>query len=321
MLCGNGRTTGPVYDDMRAALGSALLTCAMAATSCTVNVDSQALIERDEKRFSVKGTPDLNLTTFDGAIEIRSWDQPGVLVEIEKRGPSRESIDGLVIKVTQDGDRIAVDVKRPKSESLSGFGFHQSASAKLIVSVPPQTNIVARSGDGAIKIERVAGKLELSTGDGSIRASDVDGDLRLNTGDGSVHVSGAQGRVQVETGDGSVEVAGSLTAVRLHTGDGSIVCRADARTAMSDDWEIATGDGSVTVYLPEDFSAELDARTSDGGIRNELRLRPLPAEAEEGAARQEHDESSRRAVKGRLGDGGRMLKIRTGDGAIRLRAS
>jgi hypothetical protein len=291
-------------------------------TSCVVNVDSQALIERDEKRFTVEGTPDLHLTTFDGALEIRSWDQPGVLVEIEKRGATREAVDGLIVQVTQEGDRISVDVKRPKSETLSGFGFNQSASAKLVVSVPQRTNLVARSGDGSIKIERVAGRLELSTGDGSIRASEVDGDVRLTTGDGSVHVSGAHGKVQVETGDGSVEVAGSMTAVRLHTGDGAIVYRADDRTAMSDDWEITTGDGSVTLYLPEDFSAELDARTSDGGIRNDLDVGSLTAEAEEGAiSREQPDEHSRRAVRGRLGQGGKTLKIRTGDGAIRLRAS
>ncbi len=307
---------------MRLALACGLFASSVAMTSCVVNVDSQALIERDEKRFTVKGTPDLNLATFDGAMEIRSWDQPGVLVEIEKRGATREAVDGLIVQVTQEGDRISVDVKRPKSETLSGFGFNQSASAKLIVSVPQKTNLVARSGDGSIKIERVAGRLELSTGDGSIRALEVDGDVRLSTGDGSVHVSGARGQVQVETGDGSVEVAGSMTAVKLHTGDGAIVYRADDRTAMSDDWEITTGDGSVTLYLPQDFSAELDARTSDGGIRNELRAGSLTAEAEEGASgREQHDENSRRAVRGRLGAGGKTLKIRTGDGAIRLRAS
>ena len=34
------------------------------------------------------------------------------------------------------------------------------------------------------------------------------------------------------------------------------------------------------MYLPPDFGAELDARTSDGGIRNELRV-ASQAEAEE----------------------------------------
>jgi hypothetical protein len=92
---------------------------------------------------------------------------------------------------------------------------------------------------------------------------------------------------------------------------------------MSDDWDITTGDGSVTMYLPPDFNAELDARTSDGGIRNELHAGSRMAEAEEGAGsnRRDRDEESRRALRARLGGGGKLLKIRTGDGAIRLRAS
>ena len=281
---------------MRVALAFGTFAFSVATTACVVNVDSQALIERDEKRFAVNGTPELNLATFDGAIEIRSANESGVVVDIEKRGATREAIDGLIVNVTQEGDRITVHVKRPKSETLTGFGFRPSASAKLIVSVPERANIVARSGDGAIKVERVAGRLELSTGDGSIRASDVGGDIRLNTGDGSIHVSGAEGELEVGTGDGSIEVAGSVTALKLHTGDGAIVYRADNRTIMSDDWEITTGDGSVTVYLPEGFSADLDARTSDGGIRNELQVGALNAEAEEGTARQQ-DENSRRVVR------------------------
>jgi Putative adhesin len=310
---------------MRFAVACGVLASSLAAASCVVSVDSQALIERDEKRFSVKGAPNLNLTTFDGAIEIRSWDQAAVLVEIEKRGATREAVDSLVVEVQQDGDRISVEVKRPKSETFNTFGFHSSASAKLIVSVPQRTDIVARSGDGSIRVERVIGKLELRTGDGSIRASDIDGQTTLTTGDGSVHVDGAQGRLEVDTGDGSVEVGGTLTAVKLHTGDGSIVYRADVRTVMSGDWEITTGDGSVTMYLPQDFSAELDARTSDGGIRNELHAAMPNAEAEDdsarGSERRDRDDSSRHALKARLGDGGKVLKIRTGDGSIRLRVS
>ena len=121
-LSGNGRTAPAVYAGMRIALAWGLLASSVAATSCVVNVDSQALIEREEKRFSVKGTPNLRLSTFDGAIEVRSWDRPDVLVEIEKRGPTREAVDGLVVQVEQDGNRIAVEVKRPKSETLQRFG-------------------------------------------------------------------------------------------------------------------------------------------------------------------------------------------------------
>jgi DUF4097 and DUF4098 domain-containing protein YvlB len=283
-------------------------------TACVVSVDSQAQIVRDEKRFAVNGIPDVHLTTFDGAIEIQAWDRADVAIDVEKRGATREVVDGLEIKSSQQGNRIELEVKRPRTESFSGFGFHQSASARLIVSVPRDVNIVARSGDGSIVIERVSGRLELRTGDGSIRASDVGGELILDTGDGSVTVDGARGLLDVDTGDGGVNVSGRLTSVKLHTGDGSIVYRAEPGSEMSDNWEITTGDGGVTLYLPAGFGADLDAHTGDGSIRNDLDV----VSSEE--ARGDKDER-RRTLRGRVGAGGKQIRVRTGDGTIRLRPS
>jgi DUF4097 and DUF4098 domain-containing protein YvlB len=285
------------------------------AAGCVVSVDSQGQIVREEKRFTVSGVPDLHLTTFDGSIEIQAWDKNDVAIDVEKRGATREAVDALEIKSSQEGNRIELEVKRPRAETFSGFGFHHSASAKLLVSVPRDVNIVARSGDGSIRVERVNGHLELRTGDGSIRASDVGGELVLDTGDGSVTVDNARGKMQVETGDGGVNVTGRLTAVRVHTGDGSIVYRAEPGTEMSDNWDISTGDGGVTLYLPGGFGAELDAHTGDGAIRNDLGI--------VGGLENDHAEraEARRTLKGRLGSGGKEIRIRTGDGTIRLRPS
>ena len=325
VLFWNAALPRAVYGGMRFAIACGVLASSLSATACMVSVDSQALIERDEKRFTVQGTPAISVTTFDGSIEIRSWDRAEVLVEIEKRGGTKEAVDALVIDAKQDGNRVTVDVKRPKAESLSGFGIHHSASAKLVVSVPSTTDVVARSGDGSIRIERVTGRLDLGTSDGSIRASDVTGELTFHTSDGSVHVDNAGGALDVDTADGSVEVSGNLGAVKLHTGDGSIVYRASGATSMTDDWSFTTGDGTVTLYLPQGFSAEVDARTSDGGIRNDLQVGPVRAEADgspaAGGPGQDREESSRRALHAQLGSGGKVLKIRTGDGSIRLRAS
>jgi DUF4097 and DUF4098 domain-containing protein YvlB len=278
------------------------------ASACVVSVDSQGQIVREEKRFSLDGAPDLQLSTFDGSIEIQSWDKREVLVEIEKRGPTREAVDSLQVESSRTGDRITVEVKRPRSESFRGFGFHVSSSAKLIVNVPQKSNIVARSGDGSIRLERIRGRLELRTGDGAIRVVDVGGELRLNTGDGAITVDGAEGRLELETGDGGVNVEGTLSAVKMHTGDGSIVYRAVRGAAMTDDWDISTGDGSITLYLPEGFGAELDAHTGDGAIRTDLSL-----------AVDRGTEHNKRTIRGRLGDGGKRLRLNTGDGSISLR--
>jgi hypothetical protein len=80
---------------------------------------------------------------------------------------------------------------------------------------------------------------------------------------------------------------------------------------MKGDWSMTTGDGGVSLYLPSDFAAELDAHTGDGSIRTELEISRDTGDGEK----------ARRTLKGRLGAGGRTLRIRTGDGSVRIKAS
>lgn len=287
---------------------AAVLSAGLLSSGCVV-VDSQAHIAREEKRFTVSGTPELTLTTFDGAIEIRSGgDAKTVLVEIEKRGPTQDGIDQLRVETKQDGNRITIEVKKPAREMVL-FGIGTTPSAHLTVTMPREGNVTAKSGDGAIKIDGVHGRLDLHTGDGSIRGHDLDGELKFSTGDGSVTLDAANGDLDVDTGDGSVSVSGRPGVVKLHTGDGSITFRAASGTTMTDDWSMTTGDGSVVLYLPRDFGAELDAHSGDGSIRNEF------------AAERGGGETSEHTVRTRLGSGGKALRIRTNDGSIRLKAN
>lgn len=295
---------------MKCPATAAVLLGALSA-GCVVTVDSHSEILREEKRFSVSGTPEVRVATFDGSIRVSSWDKPEVLVEIEKRGPSREAVQGLVVTARQTGSVIELEVKRPRSESFSGIGLHRSASAALIVTVPRAANVRARSDDGSIRIERVSGRLELRTGDGSVRASDVSGELTIDTGDGSVTVDDAEGRLAVETGDGGVSVSGKLSVVKLHTGDGSVTYRAAPGSKMADNWEITTGDGAVSLYLPAEFAARIDAHTGDGRITNDLGIDQLE--------RGDTDSRTRRTLQGTLGEGGKLLRVRSGDGSIRLK--
>jgi DUF4097 and DUF4098 domain-containing protein YvlB len=288
---------------------AAVICASVVLGACVVSVDSQAQIVREEKRFTVRGIPEVRLTTFDGAIELRGSERDEVLVEIEKRGATKEAVDALQVTSTQEGNRVEVEVKQPRSESFA-IGFGGSGSARLIVSLPHRANIVARTGDGSIRLDDLNGRLELRSGDGSIRVANASGEIRLHTGDGSIIVERAEGTLDLDTGDGGVNVSGKMSAVKMHTGDGSIVYRAEPGTVMSEAWDITTGDGGISLYLPDDFDAELDARTGDGSIANDLTIGAADTVTEQ-----------RRALKGRLGSGGKTLRLRTGDGAIRLRRS
>ena len=285
-----------------------LLGIAAASSSCVLSLDGDSIREtaRVEKRFTVTGTPDLSLITFDGSIEVRAWDRAEVVVEIEKRGVDKVELDSIEIKADQSGDRISIEaLKPPKGRAVIRLGT--SPSAKIVASVPQKCNVLARSGDGTIAIERVTGKLEVDTGDGSVRGSDLGGQLRAHTGDGSMKFESITGPVDIDSGDGSVSLSGKLPAVRLRTGDGSVTVRAEDSSVMSGDWEVRTGDGGVTIELPDGFNAELDAGSGGGSVRVEDLGLTLSGE------------QTKRQVRGKLGSGGYVLKVRTGDGTVTIK--
>ena len=301
---------------MKSGLSAAVALSAGTLLAGCVVVDSQGHINREEKRFTVTGAPELHLTTYDGPIEIHSEDDTRtVVVEIEKRGPTKEALENVRVETKQEGNRIDVEVKKPEHEVIFlGIG-HMTPNAKLIVTMPRDGNIFAKSGDGSIRVDRVRGHLDLRTGDGSVHGNEIAGQISVSTGDGSVTLDSTEGDLDVDTGDGSVRVEGKLTGVKLHTGDGSVTVRAESGSAMKDDWSIATGDGGVVVDLPSNFGAELDAHSSGGTIRSEFR-------ADSDSDDHDRDRESRKhTLRGKIGGGGKTLKIRTGDGSIRLKSS
>ena len=291
-----------------------LLACAsltaitFGAPACVVNVDHEAYIERAEKRFTVAKTAELHLYTFDGAVEVRSWDRPEVVVQIEKRGQDKEAVAKIEILSEQKGDRLQVEARHTARSSWGGFGVFHSPSARLIASVPRQTNLVVRTADGSVLVERVDGRAEIRTDDGSIRMTEANGEILAETADGSIQLEDVSGRVEARTGDGTVRLSGTPSVVRARSGDGSVVMRIRRGAVMTEDWMVATGDGTITIELPDDFNAEIEADpSSDGRVRNDLTLASFTGGTREA-----------RALKGTLGQGGRKLVVRTADGSIRL---
>ena len=286
-----------------------LLAVTATTVACEINIDREGYIEREEKRYPAEGVVDVHLYTFDGQVEIRSWDRAEVLVEVEKRGQDKDAVSKIQVVADRTGKRIQVEARHPGGRTVFiGIGSHRSPSARLIATVPRKTNLVVRSGDGSIVAERVDGRLELRTGDGSIRATETAGELLAETGDGSIQLDEIAGRVEARTGDGTVRVTGTPTVLRARSNDGSIVLRIRPGAVMADDWMVATGDGSVSAELPDGFNAEIECDPgSDGRARSELTLINVCGGTREN-----------RVLKGRLGTGGKLFTLRTGDGTIRL---
>jgi hypothetical protein len=290
-----------------------IVSSVLALAACEVNVNSEGVVARDVKTFTVSGVPDVHVETFDGAIDVHSWDRNEVEVEIEKRAIDQGLVDEMRVTAEQEGDRIVVKVSGPSSYERRGItiGLDIGPSARLRIALPRNANLEARSADGAITVEDISGTVKLNTGDGSVRLSRVSGEMVVRSGDGTIRLDDVSGKLDLETDDGSISGEAAPTGLRAHTGDGSIRLELGENSKMDDDWDIQTSDGSIILTLPADFAAELDAESRDGIVR--ASHPGIAKETGEGAG-----DERRRSMRATLGSGGKVLRVRTGDGSIRI---
>jgi DUF4097 and DUF4098 domain-containing protein YvlB len=280
---------------------------AVAASGCVINVDADQVVVREEKQFKVGPGAEVTLDTFDGSIQVQSWNQAEVRVEIEKRGPDREIAAALEVRFSQDGNRVRVEAPKPKvAREFVGFGNYSGPSVTFIVRLPQNVKLTAITHDGAIDVDKVTGAVTLRSGDGSIRANGVTGDVTVHTNDGALTLADVNGRLSLESGDGSIRVQGRFEDLHVKTGDGSITIEAEDGSAMKDDWEISTGDGSISLQIPRAFNAEVDASSRDGRVRSDI----------DGLAASNDDDDDRGTLRGRIGSGGHTVTLRSGDGSI-----
>ncbi len=236
----------------------------------TTGPNPELRVETGDGSVTVIGTP--NSTQIEAKITTKGW----------KIGPSEVRIDEHFA-----GNVLDLNVHVPNGHFSMGFSNH---SVHIELRVP----------------QSVASTIH--TGDGSINLQGLKGATRLNTGDGSIDGTGLDGTVEARTGDGSVKLNGRFDAVQIHTNDGSVNLNAGSGSKMSGTWRVETGDGSVTLKLPANLAADVEAHTGDGQISFDL---PVTLSDTKG----DHDR------RGRINGGGPSLILRTGDGSIHVSKS
>jgi DUF4097 and DUF4098 domain-containing protein YvlB len=128
----------------------------------------------------------------------------------------------------------------------------------------------------------------------SVRDKDVEVDFTVRAPHGVEFVgSYVNGDVEAVNLAGPVEANTVNGGVRVETSAGD----ASARTV----------NGGVSLTLPRDVDADLEAETVNGSISTDFPITVV-------------GRMSPRRLYGRIGDGGRPLRIRTANGSIRIRS-
>jgi DUF4097 and DUF4098 domain-containing protein YvlB len=244
---------------------------------------SLRLVERDSKTFKVSGTPVVTLRTFDGYITVHGWDKQEVQLTVSKRAVTEQQMRGIQLRtIHNDSDINFTATFDPTFERREGNVHYTSAVVNLEVFVPRNSTVRLISGDGRLELIGVNGKLDLNTGDGLIDVRDARGQLTAKTGDGRIQVENFDGAVNARTGDGRIILNGTF-----------------AQLAAS------TGSGSILLTVPSNYNAiiESDAESLDN----------------QGLLVTEEPGTSRNLKRWKIGQGGKLLTLRTGEGRIFLR--
>jgi DUF4097 and DUF4098 domain-containing protein YvlB len=253
------------------------------------------------KTYQIAGRANLQVTTSDGNVSITGADQKQIDARVTADGWKVGPNDVQVIE-SQNGDHVSIELKLPHW-NFSFLGNHKSLRVDL--RVPRELDLDVRTSDGNVIAQGVSGKLQFDTGDGNVTANSIRGDIRMHTGDGHIEGHGFDGSLNADTGDGNLRVDGRFDALSLKTGDGNIEAQVGNGSKVTEGWSLHSGDGRITVQLPGDLNAMLDAHTGDGSITLDIPI-------------QVSGSLNRSSVRGKLNAGGGTLAISSGDGSIHI---
>lgn len=186
-----------------------------------------------------------------------------------------------------DSVRVALTPEAARRRELPPVSL---AEGRLVVADPGNQELL----DVIVRVPRDA--------DVSVRGSNA----------GDVTISDMHGNLEIENSNGGILISGSRGGVVAATSNGPIVAEVERMPEYAP-LSFLTSNDSVRIVLPADADAELYLETDNAVVRTDFDVvsgRPAQAPPAPGHPR---------TVRGRLGEGGAVLRVRTDNGDIVVR--
>lgn len=229
--------------------------------------------ESEVEETTVRGvSPGLRTLVFDGFhgdIRLSGSSDPNADLEFTKRARADDDTGAR---------RLLGDV------NVDEAGTDESYTFTMTSNLPAQSSVDMSGTVGA------STPLRIDMESGTIDLAGLDGPLDITNRNGDVLVEGTGHSVTIETRNGNISLG-----MRLVPADASI--------------SITTQNGDLTLRLPSTTSAQIDARTSAGGIRaSEISFLNRRLQRSGAGTR----------LTGQLGQGNATINLRTENGSITI---
>jgi hypothetical protein len=305
------------------------------AAALVASLDSPLVAEsRLEKTLRLAPGGAFRLDTDLGSVSVTGKASADVHVVVT----SRREIEDLLNFRFDEGTGAVTITARKKHRMSDWFG--NDGRVHYEIEVPAETAITIGTSGGKIAVSGIRSRAKLDTSGGGIDVKDLVGDLEADTSGGSIHLADIQGKMRVETSGGGIEgrnLDGPLAAdtsggsidldhvtgdIRASSSGGGISIReagglvhaetsgggieASFAKGNSRGGSLETSGGGIEVSLDPDVGYEIDAQGNS--VKTDLPVRVV-------------GEISRRSLRGTLGKGGSLLRLRTSGGSVVIRGS
>lgn len=217
----------------------------------------------------------------------------------------RRTGEGVTICAVFDQDDECSDTGLRSDRRRNWSRNFRPPSLNVTIRVPAGVRLAVHSGNGDIGVTGAHAELVARSGNGRVRVSGTAGEVDAASGNGAVTVESVRGPVRANSGNGDVRVTTVQGPVSAASGNGDLIIRM-TELRMADDMEFTTGNGRIEVTVPAEFNANVDASTGNGGILTDFPI-------------QVTGRISKTRMRGTIGQGGRRLRLVTGNGEIEIR--
>jgi DUF4097 and DUF4098 domain-containing protein YvlB len=253
-----------------------------------LGADSKLSAQTSNGSINVTGT-EMELCTITATINARSF-------TVEEAQLLAEQTD---VRLEQTPEGLQTVIDRPKKKN------RESISVQFEISVPRKTTLELRTSNGEIRVSSIEKAIDTQTSNGKIEITDVTGTVTAHTSNGRVTVTQANAeRFDLQTSNGAITCEAITGDMKASTSNGAIDVKYASDAAPATNIHLSTSNGGISVTTPKDYSAQVDASTSNSKIHTNI---PITLKGQLG-----------KKVKGTIGKGEGRLYLKTSNGSINI---
>jgi DUF4097 and DUF4098 domain-containing protein YvlB len=234
-----------------------------------------------EKTLPFKEGSLLSVSNENGNVEIEVWNKNEIEIIAHKKVRASDSdlaekmMENLQIEIEENRGTLEVKTRYPKNSGDKGglFGWifgknSNNCSVEYKIRIPEKADLNIETTNGNVEVKEVSGRIRMETTNGEVLAKEINGLVRCKTTNGSI-------KVDFE------------------------------KIPIEDDMFFKTTNGSIRLYLPENYGGYVDLKTTNGKVESDFHVKDV-------------NYKKRTHLKGQINSGESEITCSTTNGSIYL---